>query len=186
MNYMQDVGIVHRDLKSANVLLESVPINQTQSMLRGGFYFLLFLPVFLMLLFLSSSAVVCDFGLARVTNAATTLENQKFKEIGGFSPRYAAPEVLASAALQMTSDSEVDKKSDVYSFGIVLWELLTRRIPWDGMNREQIEMNVRGGVRVNTLFCVFVFVFLSITRSFFFLFLLLSSLFFFSPAHAAW
>ena len=101
---------------------------------------------------LPSSAVVCDFGLARVTNSATTLENMKFRDIGGFSPRYAAPEVLAGAALQISSDSEVDKKSDVYSFAIVLWELLTRRIPWDGMNREQIEMNVRGGVRVNTLF----------------------------------
>jgi len=38
MSYMQDVGIVHRDLKSANVLLETVPINQTQSMLRGEFF----------------------------------------------------------------------------------------------------------------------------------------------------
>ena len=89
-----------------------------------------------------------DFGLARVTNSATTLDNLKFKEIGGFSPRYAAPEVLAAAALMISGDSEVDKKSDVYSFAIVLWELLTRRIPWDGLNKEQIERNVRSGERV--------------------------------------
>ena len=94
------------------------------------------------------SAVVCDFGLARVTNSATTLENMKFRDIGGFSPRYAAPEVLAAAALMISGDSEVDKKSDVYSFAIVLWELLTRRIPWDGLNKEQIEMCVRSGERV--------------------------------------
>ena len=96
----------------------------------------------------SHVAVVCDFGLARVTNSATTLDNMKFKEIGGFSPRYAAPEVFAGALLQMSTDSEVDKKSDVYSFAIVLWEMLTRRIPWDGMSREQIEMSVRNGLRV--------------------------------------
>ena len=58
MSYMQDVGIVHRDLKSANVLLETVPINQTQSMLRGLIFFLFYsffvYLVFLNLLFLSS------------------------------------------------------------------------------------------------------------------------------------
>ena len=155
MNYMQDVGIVHRDLKSANVLLESVPINQNQSMLRGGFCFLLF-PLLFSFSYASfplpSSAVVCDFGLARVTNAATTLENMKFREIGGFSPRYAAPEVLVNAALMISSNAEIDQKSDVYSFAIIVWELLTRQIPWDGLTREQIEANVRTGVRVSFFF----------------------------------
>ena len=87
-----------------------------------------------------------------MTNSATTLENMKFRDIGGFSPRYAAPEVLANAALMISADSEVDKKSDVYSFAIILWELLTRRIPWEGLNKEQIERNVRSGERARTLF----------------------------------
>ena len=101
-------------------------------------------------------AVICDFGLARVTTAATTLENMKFKEIGGFSPRYAAPEVLASGRLLVANDAETDKKSDVYSFAIVLWEMLTRQIPWDGLTKEQIESNVRSGLRVRiSIFPVF-------------------------------
>ena len=80
----------------------------------------------------------------------------KFKEIGGFSPRYAAPEVLASACLLVSNDAETDKKSDVYSFAIVLWEMLTRQIPWDGLTREQIESNVRSGLRVRiSIFPVF-------------------------------
>ena len=157
MNYMQEVGIVHRDLKSANVLLETVPINGKESMLRGEFFCFVFLffclscfsePSFSRLL----SAVVCDFGLARVTNSATTLENMKFREIGGFSPRYAAPEVLVNAALMISSNAEIDQKSDVYSFAIIVWELLTRQIPWDGLTREQIEANVRTGVRVSFFF----------------------------------
>ena len=76
----------------------------------------------------------------------------KFKEIGGFSPRYAAPEVLASACLLVSNDAETDKKSDVYSFAIVLWEMLTRLVPWDGLTKEQIESNVRSGLRVRMSF----------------------------------
>ena len=80
----------------------------------------------------------------------------KFKEIGGFSPRYAAPEVLASARLLVFNDADTDKKSDVYSFAIVLWEMLTRQIPWDGLTKEQIESNVRSGLRVRiSIFPVF-------------------------------
>jgi len=86
MAYCQEVGIVHRDLKSSNILLEQVPVNEKESMLK---------------------AILCDFGLARVTNSASTLDNLKIQEIGGFSPRYAAPEVLANSALQMSSDPEV-------------------------------------------------------------------------------
>jgi len=126
MAYCQEVGIVHRDLKSSNILLEQVPVNEKESMLK---------------------AILCDFGLARVTNSASTLDNLKIQEIGGFSPRYAAPEVLANSALQMSSDPETDKKSDVYSYAIIIWELLTRRVPWEGLNREQIEANVRNGIR---------------------------------------
>ena len=107
---------------------------------------------------------MCDFGLARVTNSATTLENMKFRDIGGFSPRYAAPEVLAAAALMISGDSEVDKKSDVYSFAIILWELLTRRIPWEGLNKEQIEVCVRSGERVrdSLMLVILVFFFISL------------------------
>jgi len=103
------------------------------------------------------SAVVCDFGLARVTTFAATLDGMKFSDIRGFSPRYAAPEVLANAALQMTGDPEADKKSDVYSFAIIIWELITRAIPWGGLTLEQIDANVRSGQRVPLLLFSFLF-----------------------------
>ena len=127
MYYMQNIGIVHRDLKSANVLLETIPFGVNKSILR---------------------AVVCDFGLARVTHRAISVDGQKFKDIGGFSPRYAAPEVLASVAMNLVTDPDADKKSDVYSFAIILWEMLARATPWAGLKREEIEPKVRSGVRV--------------------------------------
>ena len=129
MMFMQDTGIVHRDLKTSNVLLENVPLNSRQIILR---------------------AVICDFGLARVTSSVISVDGQKFKDIGGYSPRYAAPEVLANTSLMITTDPEQDKKSDVYSFAIIIWEMITRRTPWEGMQRGEIERNVRTGVRVRS------------------------------------
>lgn len=31
-----------------------------------------------------------------------------------------------------------DEKTDVFSFGVVLWEILTRKGPWDGLSNIQI------------------------------------------------
>lgn len=127
MTFIQETGIVHRDLKSANILLETILIASGESVIR---------------------AVICDFGLAKVTSVANHLENMKLSDVAGFSPRYAAPEVLAFGN-QGILDTETEKKADVYSFGIIIWELLTRKIPWEGLDRFKIEQNVRSGIRVS-------------------------------------
>ena len=126
MSYVQEIGIVHRDLKSSNVLLETVPINEKQSTMK---------------------AVLCDFGLAKITSSASTLQGMKIKDIGGLSPRYAAPEVFADMHLKVASNPDSEMKSDVYSFAIVIWELLSRKIPWEGFDHSQIERAVRSGDR---------------------------------------
>ncbi|MFS7909470.1 putative protein kinase TKL-CTR1-DRK-2 family [Helianthus anomalus] len=41
-----------------------------------------------------------------------------------------APEVLRN--------EEADGKSDVYSYGVVLWEMTTEKIPWDGLTSIQV------------------------------------------------
>jgi len=61
---------------------------------------------------------VIDYGISRVCNTVMT------NAIG--TPAWMAPEILAS--------QNYDEKVDVYSFGIVLWELLTRSAPFDGVN----------------------------------------------------
>ena len=45
-----------------------------------------------------------------------------------------APEVIAN--------ERYTEKADVYSFGIILWEMVTRKIPFEGMNGVQVSVAV--------------------------------------------
>ncbi|XP_027114430.1 serine/threonine-protein kinase EDR1 isoform X1 [Coffea eugenioides] len=68
---------------------------------------------------------VCDFGLSRLKHN-TFLSS---KSTAG-TPEWMAPEVLRN--------EPSNEKCDVYSFGIILWELATLRLPWNGMNPMQV------------------------------------------------
>ncbi|KAA3490488.1 serine/threonine-protein kinase EDR1-like [Gossypium australe] len=69
--------------------------------------------------------VVCDFGLSR-SKHHTFLSS---KSTAG-TPEWMAPEVLRN--------EPANEKCDVYSFGVILWELVTLRIPWKGLNPMQV------------------------------------------------
>jgi len=52
-------------------------------------------------------------------------------DIKGFSPRYTAPEVFGKVITNLNNISiEDEMKGDVYSFAVILWEMMTRKIPW--------------------------------------------------------
>lgn len=91
--------VLHRDLKSANLLLDK-----------------------------SYTAKVCDFGLSR-------LKAQERSMTGNCGTvQWMAPEVLANM--------RYNEKADVYSYGIILWELLSRECPYDGMTPIQCALAV--------------------------------------------
>ncbi|KAE8800457.1 putative serine/threonine-protein kinase [Hordeum vulgare] len=68
---------------------------------------------------------VADFGLSRLK-----LETFLTTKTGKGTPQWMAPEVLRS--------EPSNEKSDVFSYGVVLWELVTQKIPWDTLNTVQV------------------------------------------------
>ena len=90
-------GVVHRDLKPGNVLVDS-----------------------------SGQPKVLDFGIARVHNtdlAVTTLRTEIGQILGTIA--YMSPE-------QLSGDPEqVDLRTDIYALGVLLYELLSGRLPFD-------------------------------------------------------
>jgi len=91
--------VLHRDLKSANLLLDE-----------------------------SYTTKVCDFGLSRLKAQARSMT----ANCG--TVQWMAPEVLANR--------NYDEKADVYSFGIIVWELLSRECPYEGMTAIQCALAV--------------------------------------------
>lgn len=96
LDYLHTQGIIHRDIKSSNVLLSS----------DGACY-------------------VSDFGIARMTSEATQLTSTG-NVLGTVD--YVAPELFEP-------DRRADALSDLYSLGVLLYELVTGRLPFTGENQ---------------------------------------------------
>ncbi|KAK6160987.1 hypothetical protein DH2020_004368 [Rehmannia glutinosa] len=98
MNYLHHCNppIVHRDLKSSNLLVDK-----------------------------NWTVKVGDFGLSRLKH-----ETYLTTKTGKGTPQWMAPEVLRN--------EPSDEKADVYSYGVILWELVTQKIPWESLNSMQV------------------------------------------------
>lgn len=102
LDYLHSQGVIHRDLKSSNILLD-----------------------------LSGRTHLADFGLARVISTSTMAFHT-----GHGTPPYAPPE--------QNRLKEITPKSDIFSFGILLFELFTGQLPWNGkkqLGMEQLHSN---------------------------------------------
>ncbi|KAI3736649.1 hypothetical protein L2E82_26588 [Cichorium intybus] len=104
MEYLHNSSIIHRDLKTANLLLDS------QNVVK-----------------------VADFGVARFLTQGGVMT----AETGTY--RWMAPEVI--------NHQQYDQKADVFSFAIVLWELVTAKVPYENMTPLQAALGVRQGLR---------------------------------------
>ncbi|BAT00526.1 Os07g0203925, partial [Oryza sativa Japonica Group] len=99
MCYLHQMGIIHRDLKSANLLMDKDHVVK-----------------------------VADFGVAHFQDQGGNMT----AETGTY--RWMAPEVI--------NHQPYDNKADVFSFAIVLWELITSKIPYNTMTPLQAAVSV--------------------------------------------
>ena len=81
-----------------------------------------------MLLHADGRLMLSDFGLAKVVNATHTLQAPRNRPDAG-TPEYMAPE-------QVTGNS--DSRSDIYGLGVVLYLLLTGRLPFSGSSSHEV------------------------------------------------
>ncbi|KAK6173233.1 hypothetical protein SNE40_016722 [Patella caerulea] len=79
-------------------------------------------------------AKIADFGFSKLKHDSDLKTPKQNKEIQG-SPAWMAPELLFNG--------EITVKADVYSFGIILWEMLTRKHPYESCSVFQILERVR-------------------------------------------
>jgi serine/threonine-protein kinase len=98
------LGIIHRDLKPANLFC----VRRTDGQL---------------------SIKVLDFGISKMAEAASGSQSSgmastKTATVMG-SPLYMSPEQIQSA-------KDVDARTDIWSLGVVLFELLTGAVPFEG------------------------------------------------------
>ena len=83
----------------------------------------------------NGTAKITDFGIAKAVNNATIVESNTEGIIG--SVHYFSPE--------QARGGYVDEKSDIYSLGIVMYEMLTGNVPFDGDNPVNIAlMHING------------------------------------------
>ncbi len=124
MNYLHQNRVLHRDLKSMNIL---VKYNDDRHVY----------------------AKVADFGLSKIKELSCTYSNLPM-DLG--STRWMAPELFPDLDHNGCSSSPSESlkyhfKVDVYSFGMVCYEILTGCVPFFNFKLTDLRKRIKDGLR---------------------------------------
>eukprot|EP00047_Mylnosiga_fluctuans_P017625 m.63196 g.63196 ORF g.63196 m.63196 type:complete len:1176 (+) comp7179_c0_seq3:179-3706(+) len=118
MEYLHAGGRIHRDLKSANILVTEGWV-----------------------------AKVADFGTARLLGAMRSEIVESYELPDTFDMTRGIGTLLWSAP-EILRGHEYGLPADVYSFAVILWEVWTRRLPFENLKSTwQVRDAVEAGVR---------------------------------------
>ncbi len=102
------LGIVHRDIKPENIMVTEVHDDE------GGE--------------LREVVKVCDFGIAKITER-DGMQTEPGRALTGTGTLMGTPEYMSP---EQARGEPLDARSDLYSMGIVLFQMLTGRVPFLG------------------------------------------------------
>eukprot|EP00438_Fugacium_kawagutii_P015707 Skav235330 [mRNA] locus=scaffold520:623109:624818:+ [translate_table: standard] len=129
--YLHATDVIHGDLTSKNVLLQSLGVSKDESEkvvedadVRS---------------FENFTCKVCDFGLARVLEEGIT--ELLTSQLGTVS--HMPPELL------QIEERRLSKKADIWAIGMILYEMVVGEIPYEGMMVPAIILFVVNGQRLS-------------------------------------
>ena len=120
LGFAHNLGIVHRDIKPGNIILTTNQQGQ-------------------------ETAKVLDFGIAKLREAAGfSKPGMTMTGMVVGTPLYMSPEQF----MGKKAGEEIDGRTDLYSLGVVLYQMVTARLPFEGdtlysLMMQHIEGNVR-------------------------------------------
>jgi serine/threonine protein kinase len=116
MKYLHESGVMHRDLKADNVLINVV---ENESYISP-----------------SVQVKLTDFGMSKLN-----LNNSRFTTMGVGTAQWRAPEVFKDKQ----NTEKYTNAADVYSFALVFFEVLTGEVPFANISNSQILGKICGG-----------------------------------------